>query len=387
MTVDFEIYMYPREGIDYDQNILGISLLERCAAIVAGIFNRDKIFAPFLEENKNFRGIEISTEFPDFSKNILLIDPAFLCDKKLLNNMVNNFKPTVVACDSSSLTPLGLAYVKRDDIDDEFHKAPWFKIERLISENKGNRVAVIDGRYFYVRNNSSAKEASSFILQNLRLKSDSILTANIYRPFSLMFTKAVSFLSFSPDVLSVLAIVASLFSAIFFVSGGYFNTLTAAVILQFAFLFCNMDGEHARLKYLKTEHGKWLNASANTAVILLPITGLAFSLADGILLRSALIFIGFFVANSIAAYLYAYKTGQFIPESFFLDNFIKESRNGYFKIFLQVIGILMKRDSFIFFLFVFSILGLTRILIPIYAFAMVFIALLSFAYYIGRLKK
>lgn len=387
MTVDLEIYMYPREGIDYDQNILGISLLERSVAIVAKLFNKKRIYAPFLEENKFFAGVEISTEFPDFSKNIILIDPAFLCDEKLLNNIVNKFDPTVVACDSSSLKPLGLAYINRDDINDEFHKAPWFEVDQIINKNYGSRIAVIDGRYFYVKNNSSAKEASSFILQNLRLKSDTFLNANIYRPLSLTLTKILSPANISPDVFSILAVISALFSGLFFASKGYFNTLIASLILQLAFVFCNMDGETARLKHFKTTHGKWINAAAGTATVLFPITGLTLSLPNGILFKSALLFIAFFLLKSITSYIYAYKNNNFITESFFINNFIKDSKNGCFKIFLQIVGTLMKRDSFIFFVFIFSLLGMVRIFIPVFAFAMIFITLLSALYYIGEVKK
>ncbi|UCG90971.1 MAG: NTP transferase domain-containing protein [candidate division WOR-3 bacterium] len=109
----------------------------------------------------------------------------------------------------------------------------------------------------------------------LKKPSDGIISRYINRPLSIRITKLLLRTKIHPNCISCFCFITSTVAALFFFLGGYVNLLIGAMLAQFSSILDGCDGEIARLKFLETEFGGWLDAVLDRyadAVLLLGLT-------------------------------------------------------------------------------------------------------------------
>jgi 1L-myo-inositol 1-phosphate cytidylyltransferase / CDP-L-myo-inositol myo-inositolphosphotransferase len=78
----------------------------------------------------------------------------------------------------------------------------------------------------------------------------------------------------SPNQITVLAGVVGVLGALWFVPGGYWGPLLGALLLQFSVVLDCCDGEVARMKFMESPLGDWLDIVCDTVVALAIFLGL-----------------------------------------------------------------------------------------------------------------
>jgi phosphatidylglycerophosphate synthase len=83
---------------------------------------------------------------------------------------------------------------------------------------------------------------------------------------------------FTPNAISLLGLALAVGAAAAFLQGNYWWSLLGAVLAYFSAIMDHVDGMVARLKFLESEFGVWLESAVDFASYLFIFTGLAFGL-------------------------------------------------------------------------------------------------------------
>ena len=132
---------------------------------------------------------------------------------------------------------------------------------RVLSKRKKARVLDI-GELFWVDvdDKKAYKKAEEFLLKKLVKPSDGPVSRYINRPLSRKITKFFIKLPFTPNQITVFNFLLSVISGFLFTLNGYIGLLFGGLLTQFSSIFDGVDGEIARLKYLESKFGKWLDS-------------------------------------------------------------------------------------------------------------------------------
>lgn len=132
---------------------------------------------------------------------------------------------------------------------------------RVLSKKEKARVLDI-GELFWVDvdNENAYKKAEEFLLKKLVKPSDGPVSRYINRPLSRQITKFFVKLPFTPNQITVFNFLLSVVSGFLLSLNGYLGLLLGGLLTQISSIFDGVDGEIARLKYLETKFGKWLDS-------------------------------------------------------------------------------------------------------------------------------
>ncbi len=132
---------------------------------------------------------------------------------------------------------------------------------RKLSKKKKARVLDIGGLFWVdVDDEAAYKKAEEFLLKKLVKPSDGPVSRYINRPLSRKITKFFVRLPFTPNQITVFNFLLSVVSGFLFALNGYIGLLFGGLLTQFSSIFDGVDGEVARLKYLESKFGKWLDS-------------------------------------------------------------------------------------------------------------------------------
>jgi phosphatidylglycerophosphate synthase len=106
------------------------------------------------------------------------------------------------------------------------------------------------------------------LLLSLENPRDGQVDSYFNRKLSRRLTRWLLRTPLSPNQITVLAGVVGVLGALWFVPGGYWGPLLGALLLQFSVVLDCCDGEVARVKFMESPLGDWLDIVCDTAVSL-----------------------------------------------------------------------------------------------------------------------
>ena len=103
-------------------------------------------------------------------------------------------------------------------------------------------------------------EAERRLFSSLRGEGDGLVAKHINRRLSIHITKALSKYNVSPNQVSIFAFLISLASGLLFTMGPLLASMVAGVLAQLSSVIDGTDGEVARLKFLSTRRGQYMDS-------------------------------------------------------------------------------------------------------------------------------
>ncbi len=356
------VVFHPGKGQDFDEKIYGLSLFERAVAVILEFIETDRVYVPVMDTQRQFRNVSVIPKEPENYDKIILMDPAFVCERKLLKNLLANFDKTVIGCDENSLEPAGFAVIKSEDIEKDFFSNPWESVSILADERKNLRIAMLSRRWCYVLDKTDVRKAEKLIVSNLVCDKDGVVSKNFNRVFSLFITRLTSFLKIYPFLWTLISMATGFFGAWLIFKGSEF---AGFLFFQLSAILSGVDGETARLHVKTSKFGMWFNAIANDLVLwalFLAIT--YFSVQNAFLYRSgellAWVFPVFVTLKYAAANRFSLKPED--EEIVFSEVLGRLKKNKLYRVVLP----LMKRDAVVFFAFILSFFGVSGLIVPFY---------------------
>ena len=129
----------------------------------------------------------------------------------------------------------------------------------LAKERKALAVDIGDAFWIDVDDEKAYKKAEDFLLGKLTKSSDGPISRYINRPISHIITKYVTKHSITPNQITLFSFSVAVLASILFLVRGYFAIFLGGILSQLSSILDGVDGEVARIKYLETKFGKWLD--------------------------------------------------------------------------------------------------------------------------------
>jgi CDP-L-myo-inositol myo-inositolphosphotransferase len=124
------------------------------------------------------------------------------------------------------------------------------------------------------------KQAETVLIQELRNKpNDGPVSTYLNRPISTRLSRILLTTPITPTQLTVATFLLSVVATGLFMTGHYLWLIVGAILAQFASIVDGCDGEIARLKFLESRYGKWLDAVLDRygdAMLLFGLTSYAY---------------------------------------------------------------------------------------------------------------
>lgn len=208
------------------------------------IFTTDVLFQPALITDMARRALlqEVWTVRGEEGRDVLALFPASLL-------------PQVFSCLRQGDNPLEL----------NCSKDLWgHEVKTLISLN----------HFFYqLAPDDSLQQAEKKLLTSLANPRDGFTDTFFYRQLSRPLSRLVVQTSLRPNHITLLFLGIGLIGAACFLFKGYWGPVVGALLLMLAVTVDNVDGEVARMKFLESDFGEWLDITCGTIVYIAAFLG------------------------------------------------------------------------------------------------------------------
>jgi CDP-L-myo-inositol myo-inositolphosphotransferase len=133
---------------------------------------------------------------------------------------------------------------------------------RMLAAEGRAKAFEISGRFWIdVDDPAALCRAENTLLTDMRDKpNDGPVSRYINRPLSVILSRRLVKTGITPNQISLFSFFCSLLAAGLFALEGHFTLLLGGILAQFASVIDGCDGEVARLKFLTSEYGGWLDA-------------------------------------------------------------------------------------------------------------------------------
>ena len=101
--------------------------------------------------------------------------------------------------------------------------------------------------------------AEKMLISSLSKKEDGFISYNINRKISTKISKKLCITNIKPNYITVLSFLLSIFGGLLFIFSEYLYTAIAGILVQISSIIDGCDGEIARLKFMATPFGAWLD--------------------------------------------------------------------------------------------------------------------------------
>jgi len=185
----------------------------------------------------------------------------------------------------------------------------------------------------------SYRHAEKMVLQSLLPPKDGLVSRVLNRKVSLMITKLFARTDITPNQVTFISFLISAVSAVFFALG---YPLYGGLLAQVSSIFDGVDGEIARLKFLKSSYGGLLDAVLDRYADFLIVIGMAYSWYSKtknivVLLVCAAALTGLPMSMLIKEKFHALTGRPFIPESYDgIFRYLPANRDG--RMFIIMLG-------------------------------------------------
>ncbi len=179
-------------------------------------------------------------------------------------------------------------------------------VRRLAARGKALALDVTGGFWCDLDDEAALKKAEAVLLQRAGGKErDGPVARWINRPLSIRLSRWLARLPVTPNQISLLSFLVSLLAAGLFMQEGYPALAAGGVLAQLASIIDGCDGEIARLKYLGSDYGGWLDAVLDRYADALLLFGLTWHQlhmggGDAVLAAGFLAIVGSFMVSYTA---------------------------------------------------------------------------------------
>ncbi|MBL7142453.1 MAG: CDP-alcohol phosphatidyltransferase family protein [Candidatus Pacebacteria bacterium] len=148
---------------------------------------------------------------------------------------------------------------------------------RVIAKEGKLRAFNIKGRFWSDCDTyADIKFAEKKLLKNLNKSEDGIISKIINRKVSIFISKYLVKTGLTPNKISILNLMIGISSAFLFAKGSFPWIFIGGVLAQLTSITDGCDGEIARLKFLSSKFGAWLDDSFDRYIDMLIVIGMAY---------------------------------------------------------------------------------------------------------------
>lgn len=156
-------------------------------------------------------------------------------------------------------------------------KAGWLEaLQKVCEADKLGFHGAGDSLLLYGGAKEALRDAEKKVYQGLIKKTDGFLAAHINRRISLFITKFLVKTSLTPNHVTLINLAIGLAGAAFFAAGGYVPSLAGALVFQLSSITDGCDGEIARLKFMESRFGGWLDILCDNLTHIAVFAGIAY---------------------------------------------------------------------------------------------------------------
>jgi phosphatidylglycerophosphate synthase len=196
-----------------------------------------------------------------------------------------------------------------------------------------------------VHNISDVRAAEKSLLKQQKLNYTQLMDVCFNSLFSIRISSWLVKTPFTPNQLTLSGLVLGVLTGWFFAQGDYFNGVLGGLVLVFSGIWDCCDGDVARLKFMESDYGEYLDTMCDNIINILTFIGIAIGVAkQSGLLASLIPFVLLLIGGTLI---------------FILIYFPKGSGKGYsFKgTRMYDVVLLLASRNFIYVILLFAILG------------------------------
>lgn len=135
----------------------------------------------------------------------------------------------------------------------------------------------ISGKFWCdIDTQESLEYAKKEIMESLEKPTDGLISKYINRRISKRITKKIVNTNLAPTQITIISFILALVSAAFFFLGEYKYLIIGGILAQFSSIIDGCDGEVARLKFLTTDYGAFVDSILDRYADAIIILGLIF---------------------------------------------------------------------------------------------------------------
>lgn len=149
-------------------------------------------------------------------------------------------------------------------------------IKKYIENHKPVSYDASASFWFDVDTKEDLNKVETLLLESLTKPGDGYISRNLNRKISTKISKHLVKTGITPNQLTLISFMIALISATSFSFGGYIYVAVGGVSAQLASILDGCDGEIARLKFLQTSYGSWLDACLDRYADFLIIFGMTY---------------------------------------------------------------------------------------------------------------
>ncbi len=131
---------------------------------------------------------------------------------------------------------------------------------KILGKEKRARVCPIDkGFWIDVDTEEAYKKAERHLLETLKKKTDGPISRYVNRPVSTFLSRFLVRFNITPNQITVFSFIISLVAAFLISQKSYLSLAIGGILAQLSSIVDGCDGEVARLKFLSSDYGAWLD--------------------------------------------------------------------------------------------------------------------------------
>jgi phosphatidylglycerophosphate synthase len=131
------------------------------------------------------------------------------------------------------------------------------------------------------RTDEGRRAATSLLLRSLEKQADGFVSRHLHRPLSRAVTRRLLAWPVTPNAMTLVAAVFGIAGVLVAFRGGYWNVLAGALLFELQNVLDGCDGEIARLKYLRSTAGEWLDQIVDDALNIAFLAAVGVALSGG----------------------------------------------------------------------------------------------------------
>lgn len=148
----------------------------------------------------------------------------------------------------------------------------------------------------------SLRRAESALLASLDNPRDGLVDTYLNRKLSRPLTRLLLRTALTPNQITLLSCLIGLCGAACFFRAGYWGPVLGALLLQLSAVIDCCDGEVARMKFLESRLGAWLDITLDTVVHLATFVGLGFAVWTQGGTQSPFVLVGLMVGGIVLSF-------------------------------------------------------------------------------------
>lgn len=241
-------------------------------------------------------------------------------------------------------------------------------VKALAEDGRARAVDGSDLPWQDVDTPEDVKAAESLLMSRWPKETDGPVSRFLNRPISTRITRLLVNTPITPNQVSILTLVLGLFSALWAGIGGYAWWLASGVAFQVASILDGTDGELAILTHRTSPQGAWMDTLCDNISYLAFLVGLTVGVYRAGLPSSYLILggMGLVAAALSMANINAYLIREGRSGSALSVEYRYQKGEGLFDRMLRFMKPFGKRDTLSFLVFVFALVGLLPLGLPLF---------------------